>query len=100
MLLSRRLRNKHNLKWLRVSMSYHKFANLRKIFSGDLTGMKVIKSIEDIMDRVCNCNKDLKIDGECIFGGNRRKSEVIYKYECKVCGAFYIGNTQNHVKQR
>ena len=30
------LRNKHGLTWLRISMSYHKFPNLREIFQGDL----------------------------------------------------------------
>jgi hypothetical protein len=29
----RRLRNKHNLLWLRVSMSYHRFNNLRSCLS-------------------------------------------------------------------
>ena len=46
----KKLKIKHNLKWLRVSMSYHKFPNLSKIFSGDLTGklMKGIKSLDFI----------------------------------------------------
>jgi hypothetical protein len=30
------LRNKHELTWLRISMSYHKFSNLREIFQEDL----------------------------------------------------------------
>jgi hypothetical protein len=30
------LRNKHELTWLRVTMSYHKFSNLREIFQGVL----------------------------------------------------------------
>jgi hypothetical protein len=30
------LRNKDGLTWLRISMSYHKFSNLREIFQGDL----------------------------------------------------------------
>jgi hypothetical protein len=29
-------RNKHELAWLRISMSYHKFSNRREIFQGDL----------------------------------------------------------------
>ena len=32
-----KLRNKYNLKWLRVSMSYHKFPNLGQTFQSDLT---------------------------------------------------------------
>jgi hypothetical protein len=31
------LRNKHELTWLHISMSYHKFSNLREIFQGDLS---------------------------------------------------------------
>jgi hypothetical protein len=34
--LLRRLRNKHNLLRLRVSMSYHRFNNLRELFQGHL----------------------------------------------------------------
>jgi hypothetical protein len=30
------LRNKHELTWLHISMSYHKFSNLQEIFQGDL----------------------------------------------------------------
>ena len=33
----KQLRNKHNLKWLRLSMSYHRFPNLREKLQGDLT---------------------------------------------------------------
>ena len=40
-----------------------------------------------------------KVEGKCVFGGNCRKSIVIYRCTCK-CGAYYIGNTQNYVKQR
>ena len=30
-----KLRKKYNLKWLRFSMSYHRFSNLREMFQGD-----------------------------------------------------------------
>ena len=98
--LLKKLRNKHNLKWLRISMSYHKFANLGELFSGDLTG-KVMKGVEslDFMDRDCNCNRASMVDGNCIFGGDCRKCIVVYKCTC-ICGKFYIGSTQNSVKKR
>ena len=32
----KKLRDKCNLKWLSISMSYHKFANLSEILAGDL----------------------------------------------------------------
>ena len=67
-------------------MSYHKFTNLSEQLSGNLTGklMKDVVSV-DFMDRECNCNKASMVDGKCIFGGNCRKSIVIYKCEC-TCG--------------
>ena len=51
------LRNKYNLKWLRISMYYHKFSNLSKLFGGDISGklMRNVKSL-DFMGRYCNCN--------------------------------------------
>ena len=54
--LLRRLRNKHNLRWLRISMSYHRFNNLRELFQGHLNSviMKPVES-EDYRDRPCNC---------------------------------------------
>ena len=68
-ILLKKLRNKHNLKWLRISMSYHKFPNLRELFSGDLTG-KMMRDIDslDFIDRECNCNKASLVDGRCIYG--------------------------------
>ena len=33
----KKLRDKFNLKWLRISMSYHKFPNIRELFQSDLT---------------------------------------------------------------
>ena len=81
-------------------MSYHKFPNLRELFSGNLTG-KMMRDIDslDFIDRECNCNKASLVGGECIFWGDCQKSMVVYKCEC-ICGKFYIGNTQNHIKKR
>ena len=81
-------------------MSHHKFSNLREFFNGDLTGKDTKNLIStDFMDRDCNCNKVSKVEGKCAFGGNCRKCIAIYHYTYK-CGGYYIGNTQNHVKQR
>ena len=96
------LQNKYNLKWLRISMSYHKFPNLREIFQGDLAS-KLMEGVQskDFMDRACNCNKSTKDEeGHCIYGGQCRKSIVIYKATCKECDKVYIGNTQQKVKKR
>jgi hypothetical protein len=68
------LRNRHELTWLRMSMSYHKFSNLREIFQGDLN-QKLMDGIisRDFMDRPCNCNRASKIDGKCAYNGECRK---------------------------
>jgi hypothetical protein len=56
--LLRRLRNKHNLLWLRVSMSYHSFNNLRELFLGHLKKV-LLRNVdsEDPRDRPCNCDE-------------------------------------------
>ena len=36
----------------------------------------------------------------CVFKNNCRQSVVIYKATCKCCGQYYIGNTQQHLKER
>jgi hypothetical protein len=96
------LQNKHGLTtWLRVSMSYHKFSNLREIFQGDLN-RKLMDGIEsrDFMDRPCNCNRASKIDGKCAYNGECRKMCVVYKATCRVCDESYIGQTQQKLKDR
>ena len=97
----KKLRNKYNLKWLRISMSYHKFSNLGEIFQGDLN-KKLMNNItsKDFMDLDCNCRRCSTVNGRCIYGGKCRKSIVIYKATCKDCGCYYIGNTQQKLKLR
>ena len=95
------LRNKHGLKWLRISMSYHRFANLTELIQGDLCS-KLNNSImsRDFVDRPCNCCSKLRqTNGECIYKGLCRKSLVVYKAICDN-GHYYIGSTQQHVKAR
>jgi hypothetical protein len=95
------LRNKHGLVWLRVSISYHKFSNLREIFHGDLN-RKLMDGIvsRDFMDRPCNCNRASKIDGKCAYNGECRKMCVVYKATCRVCDESYIGQTQQKLKDQ
>jgi hypothetical protein len=54
--LLRRLHNKYNLLWLRVTMSYHHFNNLREMFQG-YRNQVLIKNVKskDFRDRPCNC---------------------------------------------
>ena len=54
----------------------------------------------DYMTRSCNCNIRTKVNNKCIYNSKCRQSVVIYKATCKCCGRFYIGNTQNKVKDR
>ena len=97
----KQLRNKHNLNWLRISMSYHKFSNLRELFQGDLNNelMEGITS-KDFVDLKCNCTWATTMDGKCIYGGNCRKSIIIYEATCTKCGCHCIGNTQQKLKHR
>ena len=97
----KKLRDKYELKWLRISMSYHKFSNLREIFQGNM-GSKLMAGVEllDFIDRPCNSNHDTKINGECVYGDKCRKRVIVYKATCNQCGMIYIGNTQQQFKDR
>ena len=95
------LRNKYNLKWLRTSMSYHKFSNLREQLQADL-GAKLMKGIGslDFDTLQCNCNARSKVNGKCPYNNICRQSIVVYKATCDVTKKFYIGNTQQKLKAR
>ena len=97
----KKLRDKYNLKWLRIAISYHKFPSLGQAFMGDLT-TKLTRHVKsrDFEDLPCNCNRASKIDGLCMFGGDCRKAIVVYKTECRDCNMVYIGNTQQKLKVR
>ena len=100
-------RNKHNVKYIRPTMSYHKFPNITELFQSDLN-KKVMNGIIslDCASRACNCTKPMKNrDGNCIFNGLCRQTTAIYKVTCTTCEAaghpmYYIGSTQNFVKRR
>ncbi len=92
------LKAKHDLNWLRVSMSYHRFSNMREIFNGDLTS-KLNEGIEslDFESLPCNCRNN-KTSG-CDYDGVCREKLVVYRAECKETGKSYIGCTQQSVKK-
>ena len=96
-----RLRDKCNLKWLRMSMSYHEFTNLGEIFQGDLSD-KLMDGMtsKDSMDLNCNCIQSATVNGKCICGSNCRKSMVAHKATCEECGCYCVGNTQQKLKMR
>ena len=95
------LKNKYNLKWLRTSMSYHKFSNMGEILQGDLTS-KLMKGIgsKDFDSLDCNCYNSTKVNGKCIYNNCCRWSNVVYEVKCKCCDKIYIGNTQQKLKTR
>ena len=82
-------------------MSYHRYTNLREIFQGDLVNklMDGIQSL-DFIERDCNCRTDTKVNGKCLYGGNCRVSCIVYSIKCKICKKEYIGQTQQHKKER
>jgi hypothetical protein len=49
------LKRKPGLSWLRFSMYYHRFPNLREIFQSHLTA-KMIENVESIEFLTCPCN--------------------------------------------
>ena len=95
----KRLKQQHGLTWLRTSMSYHRFANVRELFQRDLSN-KINREIQsqDFMTLPCNCRN--KINNECLYNGVCRESIVVYKVHCNITGKIYIGNTQQKLKKR
>jgi GIY-YIG catalytic domain len=93
------VKKKFNLGWLRVSMSYHRFTNLREIFQGDLSKNLPLNFVsKDFETLQCNCR--LGSEKKCGYNNICRKSIVVYKVICKNTSKTYIGNTQQHFKKR
>jgi hypothetical protein len=93
--LLRRLRNKYNLLWLRVTMPCHRFNNLLEMFQGHLNRvlMKNVES-EDYRDRPCNCP-----GLGCRYGNVCRKALIVYKVTIPRTGKYYIGATLQMLKK-
>jgi hypothetical protein len=95
----REVKEKFKLSWLRISMSYHRFTNLREIFQGDLSKKLTLDVIsKDFETLDCNCR--LGSNQSCGYGNVCRASIVVYKIECKNTSKVYIGNTQQYFKKR
>ena len=95
------LKEKYKLPWLRTSMSYHNFPNIREQFQADL-GRKLNKGVGslDFDTLSCNCNTRTKVDGDCPYKNLCRHSIVVYKATCDTTKKFYIGCTQQKLKTR
>jgi hypothetical protein len=91
-------KERHNLQWLRVSMSYHRFPNMRDIFQSQLSA-KMIENVEslDFKTRDCNCRFPQKC---CQYGNICRVPVAVYKVKCNTLGKIYTGNTQQFFKAR
>jgi hypothetical protein len=96
-MLLRRLRNKHKLLWLRVSMSYHRFNNLRELFQGHLNNVLLRNDdSEDLRDRPCNSPGR----GPCRYTNICRKILIVYKVKIPQTGKYYIGAKSQTLKKR
>lgn len=89
------MRDTHYLKWLRILMSLHKFANLRKISQSDLNS-KFMEGVQSIgfMDREYNCKNRIQEKEKCAYGGKCRSLILVYQATCQICDQVYIGNFQ------
>jgi hypothetical protein len=86
-----------SLSWLRVSMSYHRFPNLRELFQGDLNAkLNAGITSRDFQTLPCNCRNKKA----CPYGGKCRTKIVVYQATCLTTNKRYIGNTQQTTKTR
>ena len=93
------LKNKFGLPWIRTSMSYHRFPNLREIFQQDLTRKLNVDVISrDYMNLPCNC-QGAQTD-RCPYNDVCRDVLVVYQAKCKMTGKVYVGSTHQHLKKR
>ena len=81
-------------------MSYQRFNNLAELLNGDLAA-KIGRGIfsKYLMDRECNCSLPSKVNVKYVYEGKLRSTFIIYKVECSMCDAIYIGNTQQNFKK-
>ena len=99
---SQKMRNENGLKWLRPSISYHRFPNLRENLASDLT-TKLMRGIIDLdrTDQPCNCDvRSKRTDGTCMYDGACRNVNVVCELKDKITGMSYVGKTQNDLKKR
>jgi len=93
------IKDKLNLQWLRVSMSYHTFTNLREIFQRDLSRkLTVGLTSQDFEPLPCNCRTSG--NRNCGYNNMCRNSTAVYKVKCNNTGKVHIGNTQQKFKNR
>ena len=98
-IIIKKLKAKHNLNWLRTTVSYQRFNNLRELFNSDVTTKLNANVIsKDFASLPCNC-KNRNTTG-CNYNDVCRERMIVYRVECKTTGKSYIGCTQNTLKKR
>ena len=100
--LIKRLKNKHQMTWIRTRMACRRFENIEELMISHANNM-VMKNwmSRDFKQRDCNCNvanEDAK--GKCMFNGQCRMTCVIYELQCKISKKKHIGQTQQNLKER
>ena len=82
-------------------MSHHRFNNLAELLNRDLAA-KIGRGIfsKYLMDRECNSSIPSKFNRKCVYEGKCRSKCIIYLVKCLMCGAIYLGNTQQTFKKR
>jgi len=97
------LRTKYGLGWLRLKMAYHRFPNVHELFQADLSAkvMAGIESRDFLQTEECNCRPAHRIRGGlCIYGGKCQQYCTVYQAVCRHCGKFYLGSSQQQMKDR
>ena len=89
----------YGLSWMRISMSYHRFPNLRESFNADLK-QKLNEgwTSRDFQNLECNC-RDKAITG-CNYTNMCRDRCIVYCVEDRLSKKLYVGSTQQHFKTR
>ena len=97
------LRDKHELKWLRILPIYSRHQNMAQSVKADLD-RKVMKGFQDTetSKKGCNCPRHLRPEGKCAYGGDSvcNVTGCIYKITCLCCNSYYIGKTCGRCKLR
>jgi len=95
------VKNKFNLSWLRVSVSCHRFINLREIFQEDLSGKLTVGSTsQDFEPPLVPCNFTSGGNGACGHHDLCRNSTAVHSVKCNNTGKAHMGNTQQNSKAR
>jgi len=81
----------------RVSVSCHRFTNLREIFQGDLSRkLPVGLTSHDVAPLPCDCRSSG--NGTCGHNNMCRNSTAVHKVKCNNMGKAHMGNKQQKLK--